>query len=147
MRLLFLSIILSQMVFSAEIIGFLTKYVPGSTYYPSAAELSRLTQVNVFPYQMSSFGQLSTNWTCTEVNRLQSDGLKVYFTIGGANLSDNFEPAIRNSLNTFTSNIVNEINRCSYDGVDIDWEYPNATGQAALFKQFMSALRLSLIHI
>lgn len=144
MRLLFLSILLSQMVFSAEIIGFLTKYVPGSTYYPSAAELSRLTQVNVFPYQMSSFGQLSTNWTCAEVNRLQGDGLKVYFTIGGANLSDNFEPAIRNSLNTFTSNIVNEINRCGYDGVDIDWEYPNATGQAALFKQFMSALRTKM---
>lgn len=125
---------------STEIIGFLTNY-GWSTYSPSSAELDRLTQVNLFPYIPSASGMISTSWNCSTVESLKTAGKKVYFTLGGADYSGGFESAISNNLNTFVANIVNQIKSCDFDGVDIDWEYPNATGQAAKFKTFLAALR------
>lgn len=134
-----------QLSFSTEVIGFMTNY-GFSSYYPSAAELARLTQINLFPFQPSSSGTLSSPWGCSTVTSLKNAQKKVYFTIGGASYSANFDPAITYHLSSFVSNIVAKMKECGFDGVDIDWEYPNDNnqGQATKFKNFIAALRTAI---
>jgi chitinase len=77
-------------------------------------------------------------------------GLKVIFSFGGWTWSGGFGAAAANAAN-FANNCYNLVHdpRWSdvFDGIDIDWEYPNACGLSCdssgpgAFKTLMSALR------
>ena len=93
MKSLFTLLLFIQISFSAEVIGFLTKYNNNSVYFPSASDQAILTQVNLFPFIPQSWGGIESSWTCKDVSNLNAVGLKVYMTIGGADYSDAFDGA------------------------------------------------------
>ena len=144
MKSLFTLLLFIQISFSAEVIGFLTKYNNNSVYFPSASDQAILTQVNLFPFIPKSWGGIESSWTCKDVSNLNAVGLKVYMTIGGADYSDAFDDAAGSNLTTFVASIITQVNACEYDGVDIDWEFPDNPTRATKFKNLIAKLRTEL---
>lgn len=71
------------------------------------------------------------------VQKAHAAGVKVQIAVGGWNNGD--DSAFRNlAANTsartnFVNNVVNFINQNNLDGVDIDWEYPDRSGDRQRF--------------
>ncbi|WP_225048456.1 glycoside hydrolase family 18 protein [Lacticaseibacillus kribbianus] len=80
-------------------------------------------------------------------------GLKTCISIGGWS-ADGFSDAVATEANrtTFAANVVAYMRRYSFDGVDLDWEYPGQTAggikarpeDAANFLAFVKVLRRAL---
>lgn len=73
-------------------------------------------------------------------------GLKVMFAVGGAANSEHFGRVAgdANLRSRFVSNVVAVINQHQFDGVDIDWEYPqnenDKRNYVALLQQLRNAI-------
>ncbi|GAA3962133.1 hypothetical protein GCM10022278_20180 [Allohahella marinimesophila] len=82
------------------------------------------------------------------VNQAHAKGVKVLIAVGGWNDGDDsaFISLAANSSSraNFVSNIVNFVNQYGLDGVDIDWEYPNAGAEANNFRILMQDLNRAL---
>lgn len=82
------------------------------------------------------------------VAQAHSEGVKVLIAVGGWNGGD--DSAFRElasssaSRSAFVTNIVNFINQYNLDGVDIDWEYPDAGSEADNYKILMQQLSSEL---
>ncbi|MFC0435823.1 glycoside hydrolase family 18 protein [Kutzneria buriramensis] len=95
-------------------------------------------------------GPLYGNFNQLRELKAKHPGLKVVFSIGGWTLSDGFTQAAKNPA-AFASSCYSMIKDPRwadvFDGIDIDWEYPNACGLgcdtsgAAAFKNVLSAVR------
>ncbi|WP_314576141.1 glycosyl hydrolase family 18 protein [Enterococcus gilvus] len=87
-----------------------------------------------------------------EIKKLFPD-LSISISIGGWG-AEGFSSAVSSFQNrdTFSSNIVNFIRKCQFDGVDIDWEYPGSSisgiksnkADAENFELFLKLLREKL---
>lgn len=77
-----------------------------------------------------------------------SKGVKVLMAVGGWNNGDDsaFEALARNesTRNTFIQNLVNFCNTYNLDGIDMDWEYPDAGASAANYAALMKGLSNAL---
>jgi len=78
------------------------------------------------------------------VERAHNSDVKVLIAVGGWNNGDDsaFRDLSSNNTtrNAFVSNIINFVNQYNLDGVDIDWEYPDAGSEANNFKLLMQQL-------
>ena len=92
-----------------------------------------------------SLGNFST-YQAALLQEAHARGKSVILSIGGANpdtLSGQFASIAGNPtlLQTFTQNVVNYLQAKGYDGVDIDWEFPDfASGGKAKMTTLMQAL-------
>lgn len=80
----------------------------------------------------------------TLVQKAHAAGVKVIISVGGWNDGNDsaFVSLAANSSyrNTFVNNLVKFVDQYQLDGVDIDWEYPNAGSEATNFRLLMQQL-------
>jgi len=77
------------------------------------------------------------------LTKAHSNGVKVLASIGGATGSDNFAGiAASSTLRTkFVNQVYTFVKNHLYDGVDIDWEFPQDTTQRANMNKLITAIR------
>jgi len=78
------------------------------------------------------------------LNKSHAAGVKVEFYMGGSEAAYKKMASSASSRATFVKGISEFIQNYSYDGMDIDWEYPQSNTDKANFYSLMSAIRTAL---
>ncbi len=112
----------------------------------SAAQIpfNKLTHINHAGVSFGSDGSLNVPDGFLEpplITGAHAAGVKVMLLLGGDFSSLSATPSIQGAL---VSNIVSFLNENGYDGVDIDWEYPETTADEEAFVGLLKALRQAL---
>jgi hypothetical protein len=127
-------------------------YMPSWAGSVSQVQYSKLTHINYAFLLPTATGGLQPIENPAKLQSLVStahaNGVKVLISVGGWNNGDDsaFETIGANATyrNTFVTNLVNFANQYNLDGVDIDWEYPDAgasgNNHAALMQQLSTAM-------
>ncbi|UOQ72257.1 glycosyl hydrolase family 18 protein [Hymenobacter cellulosilyticus] len=124
-------------------------YVPSWAGDVNSVQYSKLTHINYAFLLPTATGGLQPIENPAKLQSLVSlahaNGVKVLISVGGWNDGNDsgFESIGANASyrNTFVTNLVNFANQYNLDGVDIDWEYPDAGASAnnhALLMQQLS---------
>ncbi|PJJ54913.1 carbohydrate-binding protein [Hymenobacter chitinivorans] len=124
-------------------------YMPSWAGDVSTVQYSKLTHINYAFLLPTTTGGLQPIENPSKLQSLVStahaNGVKVLISVGGWNDGNDsgFESIGANATyrNTFVTNLVNFANQYNLDGVDIDWEYPDAGASAnnhALLMQQLS---------
>ena len=126
-------------------------YLPSWTGNVSDLQYGKLTHVNYAFLLPTATGGLQPIENPAKLQSLVSaahtNGVKVLISVGGWNNGDTsgFESIGGNAgyTTTFTTNLINFVNQYGLDGVDIDWEHPNA-GTASKYAALMQQLATQL---
>jgi len=78
------------------------------------------------------------------LNKSKEAGIKVEFYMGGSGATYKKVASSASARATFVQGITKFIHNYSYDGIDIDWEYPESTSDKANFYLLMSEIRNAL---
>jgi GH18 family chitinase len=117
---------------------------------PGIIPFDQLTHINfafLIPNADGSFQPFLSGWKVEEVIRLaHENGVKVLISVGGWGWDQQFEavaadPALRS---LFVQNLISVVESYQFDGVDMDWEYPDAGPSAQNFLALMQELRAAL---
>jgi GH18 family chitinase len=112
----------------------------------------KLTHINyafLLPNADGSLAPLTNSWKITGlVNRAHQTGVQVLISVGGWGLDPQFEelaanPSTRARFIKATMEIVDQY---GFDGVDIDWEYPDPGQSAQNYLALMRELRAALTN-
>ncbi|RAJ83582.1 putative secreted protein (Por secretion system target) [Chitinophaga dinghuensis] len=123
-------------------------YMPSWAGSVSAVQYSKLTHINYAFLLPTTTGGLQAIDNPSKLQSLVStahaNNVKVLISVGGWNNGDDsgFESLAANSgyRNTFVNNMINFVNQYNLDGVDIDWEYPDAGASANNYISLMTQL-------
>ncbi len=123
-------------------------YMPSWAGSVSAVQYSKLTHINYAFLLPTATGGLQAIDNPSKLQSLVStahaNNVKVLISVGGWNNGDDsgFESLAANSgyRNTFVNNMINFVNQYNLDGVDIDWEYPDAGASANNYISLMTQL-------
>ncbi|MBX0288926.1 carbohydrate-binding protein [Hymenobacter sp. HSC-4F20] len=123
-------------------------YVPSWAGDVNAVQYSKLTHINYAFLLPTATGGLQPIENPAKLQSLVSaahaNGVKVLISVGGWNNGDDsaFETIGGNATyrNTFVANLVSFANQYNLDGVDIDWEYPDAGASATNYAALMQQL-------
>ncbi len=124
-------------------------------YYPSwmrttlpadKVDFQNLTHINHAFAWPDAAGNLvlENGFIYPELTRMaHSHHVKVNLTLGGWGGSDGFSSMTADSVKRsfFIANLISFLDQNNYDGVDIDWEFPNTTSDRINLTQFVSQLR------
>ena len=117
---------------------------------PGIIPFDQLTHINfafLIPNPDGSFQPFLADWKVEEVIRLaHENGVKVLISVGGWGWDEQFEtvaadPALRS---LFVQNLISVVENYQFDGVDMDWEYPDAGPSALNFLALMQEVRAAL---
>jgi len=80
------------------------------------------------------------------VVRKEYPHLRTVVSVGGASGSSNFGRFLKNprTLKTAATNVVKFCNKHGFDGVDLDWEFPNNATESGYYLDFITELREQL---
>ncbi|MBW8683801.1 glycosyl hydrolase family 18 protein [Chitinophaga rhizophila] len=142
-------LLLSAQIFAQfKVVG----YMPSWSGSVSAIQYSKLTHINYSFALPTSTGGLQPIENPSKLSSLVSsghaNGVKVLIAIGGWNNGDDsaFETLAANA--TYRTNFVNAVmsfvNQYGLDGVDMDWEYPDAGASANNYLLLMQQLSTAL---
>lgn len=123
-------------------------YMPSWTGDVNSVQYSKLTHINYAFLLPTATGGLQSIENPSKlqslVSKAHANGVKVMISVGGWNNGDDsgFETLAGNSgyRNTFVTNMINFVNQYGLDGVDIDWEYPDAGASANNYVTLMTQL-------
>ncbi|MBO2009926.1 carbohydrate-binding protein [Hymenobacter negativus] len=123
-------------------------YMPSWAGDVNSVQYSKLTHVNYAFLLPTATGGLQAIENPAKLQSLvataHANGVKVLISVGGWNNGDDsaFESIGGNAgyRNTFVANLVNFANQYGLDGVDIDWEYPDAGTSANNYAALMQQL-------
>lgn len=132
-------------------------------YFPAWAEpeslsqmpLDRLTHLVYAFLHVSDDGRCETLSDISQASDVLSQfkslkakhpGLKTVVAIGGASYSENFAKAARTdrSRQALVDSCMSVVDDYDFDGVDLDWEYPETKPQFQMLEKLASAFRESL---
>jgi GH18 family chitinase len=117
---------------------------------PSLAPYVRLTHINfafLLPNEDGTFRDLPDPRMLEQLIRLaHQEDVKVLLSVGGWGLDHQFESLAASPARraTFIEGLLKIISQYHFDGVDMDWEYPNPGTSAQNFLQLMKELRFAL---
>ncbi|QIL45750.1 glycoside hydrolase family 18 protein [Vagococcus coleopterorum] len=113
----------------------------------TGVDLNQFTDINYFSMVPQTDGTIEFTDAGTDqmlkdlVAKAHKANVKVGVSIGGWNLSDNFEAATSDDTRkTFIENLVKLTDKYELDTIDIDWEYPQED-YAKQFETFMKELK------
>jgi chitinase len=94
-------------------------------------------------------GSIRPNKSCPNqqlVTDAHKSGVKVILSLGGWGWDKQFTAIVseQESLNRFINAVMTIIEKFDYDGMDVDWEYPDTTAKAAGFDRLCRRLRSEL---
>ncbi|MBB6271601.1 GH18 family chitinase [Pedobacter cryoconitis] len=127
-------------------------YLPSWAGEVSQVQFNKLTHVNyafILPTASGGFQALENPSKLQNlVSTAHANNVKVLVSVGGWNNGDDsaFESfaASASGRTTFTNNVINLVNQYNLDGIDIDWEYPDAgnsgNNYSALMQQLSTAM-------
>jgi chitinase len=122
-----------------------SKYLdPPYTYAAAQIPYDKLTHIIHAGVPFGSDGTLSAPDGFVEpdlITNAHTAGVKVMLLIGGDVPSLEGNTAL---LNTVVANVQAFVTANGYDGVDLDWEYPETPADRKVLVQFMTALRAAL---
>jgi chitinase len=110
----------------------------------------RLTHINyafVIPNEDGSLGPFANTWKLKKlVETAHQHDVRVLPSVGGWGWDAQFEAMAGDPVarKAFVQNIIAFVNEYNLDGVDIDWEFPDAGQSARNYAALMSALRAAL---
>jgi len=113
-------------------------------------DFSRLTHVNYAFLLPKKSGELKTFGSPTQLRRVveiaHATNVKVLISVGGWGWDDEFEElaAAEDRRARFVRAVVDFVAEYQLDGVDIDWEYPDAGASSEHFVALMRELRAAL---
>ena len=150
LALLFITIIPSKLI-SNRIVGYYPSWVQNQ--YPIGSvdfsTFSHLIHAFAWPNNqgeiISDIGTFNSNFA----SQVQSQGSKFLLAIGGWGTAAGFvaSTATHEIRSYFISNIIDIVDQYGYDGIDIDWEYPQTNEQRNNLNLFISELDSTLnIH-
>lgn len=127
-------------------------YMPSWAGSVSAIQYSKLTHINYAFALPTSTGGLQPIENPSKLSSLVSsghaNGVKVLIAIGGWNNGDDgaFESLAANATyrTNFVNTVMNFVNQYGLDGVDMDWEYPDAGASANNYLTLMTQLSTAL---
>ncbi|MBL1212062.1 MAG: T9SS type A sorting domain-containing protein [Ignavibacteriae bacterium] len=128
-------IFLSTIVSGKNVVGYY--YANYSAYPHTAIDYDKITHIaHAFIYPTAA-GEIQTDsWFFYPdlITEAHNNGIKIIAAIGGWGNSGGFSPmaADPTSRAAFVQNLVNFCLTHGYDGVDLDWEYPNSSDRANL---------------
>ncbi len=117
---------------------------------PSVIQYDKLTHINyafLIPNEDGTFRALLNTWMLGNlVSQAHQHNVKVLVSVGGWGWDAQFEtlaagPATRTA---FIQNLMKVVNQYQFDGVDIDWEYPDPGQSAQKFLALIQELRAAL---
>lgn len=153
-RILFFgkTLVLALLFLLSSIAGFsqfkVVGYVPSWAGNVSDIPFARLTHVNYAFVLPTSTGGLQAVENPSKLQSLVSvahaNGVKVLIAVGGWNDGNDsaFESLAANatSRTNFVNSMLSFVNQYGLDGVDIDWEYPDAGGSSNNYSLLMQQL-------
>jgi GH18 family chitinase len=117
---------------------------------PSVVPYDKLTHINfafLIPNADGTFRPLMNGWKVEEIVRLaHGSGVKVLMSVGGWGWDAQFETVAADSTlrSEFVRNLMAVVTQYNLDGVDMDWEYPDAGPSADNFLALMQEIRTAL---
>ncbi len=117
---------------------------------PETLQFDKLTHINyafLLPSADGNLQALNSPWKLQRLVELAHEhGVKVLISVGGWGLDAEFEAlASRSESRTvFVNGLVGIVDQYQLDGVDIDWEYPDAGQSASNFLDLMREIRKAL---
>jgi len=127
-------------------------YMPSWAGSVSAVQYSKLTHINYAFLLPTATGGLQPIENPSKLQSLVStahaNNVKVLISVGGWNNGNDsaFETLAANATyrTNFVNNMVNFANQYNLDGVDIDWEYPDAGASANNYISLMTQLSTAM---
>ena len=117
---------------------------------PAQVPFHQLTHINyafLLPNEDGTFQDLPDSRMLEELVRLaHQHNVKVLISVGGWGWDRQFERVAASSANRsrFTQGCLKIANQYQFDGIDVDWEYPNPGASAGNFLALMQELRNAL---
>ncbi|HTX90013.1 MAG TPA: glycosyl hydrolase family 18 protein [Anaerolineales bacterium] len=117
---------------------------------PSQIPYDKLTHINyafLTPNPDGTFNDLNNAWKIGEIVDLaHASRVKVLISVGGWGWDKQFEAmaAGAGTRTLFVQNLVKIVDQYKFDGVDMDWEYPEAGQSSQNFLALMQQLRAAL---
>jgi len=131
--------------------GDVVAYQPDYRAVPTDDQLSRITHLVLFSITPGNNGTVpmpSGGWAGnikSVVDKAHAKNVKVIIALGGDGKTGTFPASVQAAnRQTFVNNIVAMVDANNFDGVDIDWEYPETTTEKNNFAEFMAALKTKL---
>jgi chitinase len=117
---------------------------------PSQIPYDKLTHINyafLTPNADGTFNDLNNGWKIDEIVSLaHTKDVKVLISVGGWGWDTQFEALAADSASRtlFIQNLLEIVDRYQFDGVDMDWEYPDPGPSSDHFLALMQQLRAAL---
>jgi chitinase len=117
---------------------------------PALVPYDKLTHINfafLLPNEDGTFRELLNSWKLGElVSLAHQQNVKVLISVGGWGWDEQFEKLAGHSATrtAFVQNLVKIVEHYQFDGVDMDWEYPDPGQSAQNFLALMQELRSAL---
>jgi chitinase len=167
LRKLILSILLPILLIGCNSMPTQTKAIPTSSptpkqsqfriiayvtdaFIPALIPYDKLTHINyafLIPNEDGTFRDLMNEWKVGEMIALaHQKNVKVLISVGGWGWDAQFEnlAASPETRSTFIRDLLRIVDQYQFDGVDMDWEYPDPGQSAKNFLALMQELRSSL---
>lgn len=117
---------------------------------PELIPYEQLTHINysfLTPQEDGTFNPINTGWKLKQiVETAREHNVRVSISVGGWGWDAQFEELAANpeSRTAFVQNLVAFIDEYQLDGVDIDWEYPDAGQSSQNFLALIKELRAAM---
>ncbi len=139
-----LILVAPSFLFSNRVVGYYPSWVQ-SNFTINQIDFSTFTHViHSFAWPNSQGDIQSDNGTFNTnlSSQVQSQGGKFLLALGGCGQAENFATSTSTAelRSYFISNIIEKINTYDYDGIDIDWEYPQNNQQTNNLNLFIAEL-------
>jgi chitinase len=117
---------------------------------PAVIPFDMLTHVNyafLIPKDDGTFATIINTWMVGELVRMgREHNVKILVSVGGWGWDTQFETMAADPVRrtTFVQNLMKVVSQYQFDGVDIDWEYPDPGQSSQNFLALMQELRTAL---